>query len=195
MKSLKADPDRLWYVIRSNIKSEEKAMLNLLRAGYEVYLPRMRFETQNRRTKTYLVRERPLMTSYLFVSQPRINPDWYTLRACEGVESVLGDGRGFYLPVPYKLVEALYLDEIDMVHDDTRAARIHRKEEARTKKATMEMKYAAGRQVRVLDGPFADFFAEIESVTSAGRIKVLVSLFGRMSPVEFEAAQLSVEAA
>lgn len=191
MKSLRNDPDKLWYVVRTSIKGEDKAMLNLLRAGYEVYLPRMRFEVKNRRTNIYSVQERPLLMRYLFIAQPRYEADWYTLRQCKGVESILGDGRGFYLPVPFALVEALYIDEIDMVYDDTRQARIHRKEEARTKKATLEMKYAPGVKVRVTDGPFADFFALVEEVTSAGRIKALIELFGRSSAVEFEAAQLS----
>lgn len=184
--------DKNWYVVRTNIKCEEKAARNLRLAGYEHYLPVMRYEVKHQRTNTRIVKEKPLMLRYLFVAQPKGNADWFTLRACEGVECVLGV-EGQPIPVPFASVEQIFLAETDMVFDDTKEARIHRREEARTKKATTELKYAPGTLVHVVDrnNVFAMFGGTVERVTKAGKVKALMDLFGRMTPVEFDPEQLS----
>lgn len=184
--------DKNWYVVRTNIKCEEKAARNLRLAGYEHYLPVMRYEVKHQRTNTRIVKEKPLMLRYLFVAQPKGNADWYTLRRCEGVECVLGV-EGQPIPVPFASVEQIFLAETDMVFDDTKEARIHRREEARTKKATTELTYTPGTPVNVVDSGnvFATFRGTVEEVTKAGKVKALMDLFGRLTPVEFDPEQLS----
>ena len=87
---------------------------------------------------------------------------------------------------------AIYLAEVDMQFDDTRAARIHRNEEAKSKKAATEMRFPKGESIWVIDpgNPFVSFGGTVEQVTKAGRIKALVDIFGRLTPVEFDAGQL-----
>lgn len=182
--------DKDWFVVRSNIKCERKAADNLRKAGFETYLPMMRFERKNKRTHTIRTLERPLMLRYLFLALPRHAQHFGFARACEGVERILGDVENHPIPVPFALVNGLFLAETNLEFDDTREARIHRKEEARTKKATVALKFFAGSEWRVIDGPFASFNAEVENVTSAGLVRVLVSIFGRMTPVELEPDQL-----
>jgi transcription antitermination factor NusG len=186
------DPDKVWYVVRSNIQCEAKAAENIRLAGFDVYYPRQRIEKKHRRNNTYLVKERPLMVSYIFVGMPRDEKlrHFGFVRACEGVERFL-EYEGKPIPVSGKDVQAIYLAEVDMRFDDTRAARIHRKEEAATLKATTEMKYQQGNEFAIVAGPFATFTAIVEEVTKSGNIKAMVSLFGRLTSVEFEAAQLS----
>ncbi|CAN7354618.1 hypothetical protein LJR231_002052 [Phyllobacterium sp. LjRoot231] len=79
-----------------------------------------------------------------------------------------------------------------MQFDDTRAARIHRKEGAKSKKATTEMRFPKGGSIWVANSmnPFVSFGGTIQEVTRSGRIKALLDIFGRMTPVEFEAGQL-----
>lgn len=187
--------DKNWYVVRTNIKCEEKAARNLRLAGYEHYLPVMRYEVKHQRTNTRIVKEKPLMLRYLFVAQPKGNADWFTLRACEGVECVLGV-QGQPIPVPFKAVEKIFLAETDMVFDDTKEARIHRREEARTKKATAAMKYRPGADVWVTDerNPFATFGGIVEEVTSSGKVRVLMDIFGRLTPADFDVDQISTAA-
>ena len=109
---------------------------------------------------------------------------------CEGVERILGDVDNHPIPVPFALVNGLFIAETNLEFDDTRAARIHRKEEARTKKETIAMRFFAGSEWLVTEGPFSSFRAEVENVTSAGLVRVLVNIFGRMTPVELEPSQL-----
>jgi transcription antitermination factor NusG len=181
--------DKFWYVIRTNIKGEDKAMRNLSMAGYEVYYPRKRIEIKHKRTNVYSVKEQPLMMRYLFVAQPERNADWYTLRACEGVEGVLGiDGP---MRVPFRVVSQIYDAEFDMQFDDTRAARIHRKEEAKTKKETTAMKFQPGLLVHAGQGPF-DHYGHVQGVTNKGTVQVLFTMFGSMMTVEFQPEYLAV---
>lgn len=197
MAKLGIDQGKRWYVVRTNVRSERKAADNLRKAGFDHYLPTQRIEKHNKRSHTYRMTERPLMTGYLFVGLPAHSQHFGLVRGCQGVEDILkvrfGPGPEDFRPlcVPANAVEEIYLAEFDMQFDDTREARIHRKEEARTRKATVAMTFPATSEWLVSDGPFASFNAVVESVTSAGMVKALVSIFGRSTVVEFEPKQLS----
>lgn len=182
--------DKIWYVVRTNIRCEAKANDNLRKAGFETYLPRMRFERKNKRKRTIQTFDRPLMLRYLFVGLPRHEQHIGFVRACEGVERVLGDVDDHPIPVPFALVSGLFLAEANLEFDDTREARIHRKEEAKTKKATVAMKYFPGSEWIISEGPFTSFYAEVEDVSKTGLVKVLVSIFGRMTSLTLEPEQL-----
>lgn len=185
------DRSKLWYVARTNIKCEEKAADNLRKAGFDYYLPRQRVEIVNKRTHTVRTIERPLMLRYLFVGLDRSNLAFGFVRACEGVERILGDMDEHPIPVPAGMVEEIFLAETDLRFDDTRAARIHRREEARTKKENVARTFRRGRKVRALDGPFSSFGGVVEEVTSRGTVKALIEIFGRWTEVEFEPGQLA----
>lgn len=187
------DPGKDWFVVRTNPKCEEKATGNLRAAGFDVYYPRQRYERKHKRTNCITVHERPLMLRYLFVGLRPIDPPFGFVRACEGVESILGvNGRP--IKIPFSIVERIFDDEINLRFDDTRDARIARKKEAKTRRETMAMKYPVGSLVEVTDGPFASFHALVEGITSKGDIEVLVEIFGRMTPIELRSAQLQAVA-
>jgi len=127
------------------------------------------------------------------------------VRACEGVEYVLGvdesgGKRASYAmrPVPLNKKQVEQLTEImeaeaDFAFDETRAGKLHRREIGKTKAETTRMKFPTGTKVRINDGPFATFGGEVTNVTGRGYLMVLTSIFGRLTPVELEVGQ--VEAA
>jgi transcription termination/antitermination protein NusG len=80
-----------------------------------------------------------------------------------------------------------------MQFDDTRAARVHRKEDAKSKKAKTESEFSPGRSIFITEqgNPFATFGGVVDAVTNAGRVIALIDIFGRMTPVEFEPKQLT----
>jgi transcriptional antiterminator NusG len=193
MATFRINPNRRWFVVRTNIKCEQKATDNIRAAGFDVYYPRHRVERQNRRTNTYIVKEFPLMMRYVFVGLRQDDLAFGFVRACEGVECLLGV-NGTPIRVPASIVESILDAEINLEFDDTRDARIHRKEEAKTRKETMRMKFPQGGQVEITDGPFSGFQGFVDGFTSRGDIEVLVNLFGRMSPVEMRSSQLQAVA-
>lgn len=190
-----ASAGKSWYVARCSPQREAKAEHELRQAGFDVYLPRYRKDVQNRRTRTYVTREYCLIPSYLFVAVP--NGDFGNVwKKCKhinqrhpfvGVDDVPARVSGAD-------VERLQIMETDMQFDDTRAARIHRKEEAKTRKETLEMKYKPGREVTINSGPLAEFAAIVQEVTKHGDVKVVIRLFGSERSIEVEAEHLSTAA-
>jgi transcriptional antiterminator NusG len=54
-----------------------------------------------------------------------------------------------------------------------------------------EQSFEVGQEVRVIDGPFADFTGVIKEIDSKkGKLNVLVSVFGRETPVELDFRQV-----
>ena len=66
-------------------------------------------------------------------------------------------------------------------------------QEAESKKATTEMQFPKGEGILVSYSmnPFAGFGGVVQDVSKSGRVVALIELFGRMTPVEFEARQLT----
>ncbi|MGN8022175.1 transcription termination/antitermination protein NusG [Phyllobacterium sp. 22229] len=190
------DKDKHWYVVRTNVKAEAKAAENIRKVGYETYLPRRRVEVKNHKTHTYSLRESPLMPRYLFVSFQRMDANFYRVCSCDGVESILCVG-GRPIRVSANSVETIFLAETDMTFDDTRAARIHRKEEAASAKENAARKFPVGRDILVMGpgNPFASFEGVVDEVTKAGKIIALIELFGRLTPVTFDPSELILSVA
>jgi len=70
-----------------------------------------------------------------------------------------------------------------MQFDDIRAACVHRKEEAKSKKATTETRFPKGEAIWVSNStnPFATFGGTVQQVIKAWRIKALIEIFGRVT--------------
>lgn len=186
------DQSKCWFVVRSQVRQEDRAARSIQQAGFDVYLPTMRLEKKHRRNNTYSEVEKPLMVGYLFVGFTSFARHFGMVRKCDGVYDFV-KVQGEPIPVGAKEVLAIQIAETEMVFDDTRAARIHRKEEAKTRKLTTEMKFPAGRAVFVSDPKhaFVDFPAIVDEVTKTGNVKALINLFGRAVAVEFQATQLT----
>ncbi len=185
------DKEKHWYVVRTNVKGEEKAFENIRKSGFDVYFPRRRVEIQNHRTHVYHTRENPLMPRYMFVGFYSRDYSFWRVNSLDGVESILGvNGRPIRVSADH--IEAIHLAEVDMAFDDTRAARIHRQEEAISVKENTKRQFPAGSLVCIGEGPFASFGAIVEEITKTGKVVALIELFGRMTTVELNPKQICV---
>lgn len=184
-----------WYVVRTNIKCEDKAERNLRQLGYGTYAPWQRFERLNRRKRVWVQHQLRLTPRYLFLDTGDLRREqtpWGIIRASEGVEKVL-DNKGLPIPLGAEEVEALHAimaAERDYAFDETRAGKLHRREIGKTKKETTRMRFPTGVKVRINDGPFASFGGEVTNVNGRGHLLVLTEIFGRLTAVELEAGQV-----
>jgi transcription termination/antitermination protein NusG len=99
------------------------------------------------------------------------NKAWTVVRNSPGVTGFVGSGTH---PTP------LEKDEVRSIIKQMRA------EEPRVK-----VGFTLGQSVRVIDGPFADFVGTVDEINpEKGKVKVLVSFFGRETPVELDFLQV-----
>jgi transcriptional antiterminator NusG len=115
------------------------------------------------------ISERKFFPGYLLIEMEMTDESWHLVRTTQGVTGFIGAGRR---PV------SLSPDEV---------AEILRQTEERKDKPMPRVTFQKGEGVRVIEGPFTNFSGVIEEVNAArGKLKVLVSIFGRQTPVELE---------
>jgi transcription antitermination factor NusG len=183
-----------WYVLRTNIKSEEKAERNLAAAGFRTYAPWQKFERFNSRKKVWLHWELRVTPRYLFLDTgdiPLSSVPWGFIRACQGVEKVLD-----YRPLgkgDTAALEAIMAAEANYEFDETRAGKLHRREIGKTKKETTRLRFPIGSKITIKEGPFASFSGEVTNVNGRGHVQALVGILGRLVSTELETKDLALD--
>ena len=165
-----------WYVIHTQTGQELKVKQNLeqkLQQGQateligQVLVPTERVAEIRGGKKR--ISERKFFPGYLLVQMEMTDESWHVVRTTPGVTGFIGAGRE---PV------ALSEDEV---------GEIVRQTEERKDKPAPRVLFSKGEGVRVIEGPFANFSGTIDEVnTQRGKLKVMVSIFGRHTPVELE---------
>ncbi|MFC1988038.1 transcription termination/antitermination protein NusG [Chloroflexota bacterium] len=112
-----------------------------------------------------------ILPGYVLVQMKMSDQSWNMVRNTPGVTGFVGSGSK---PVP------LREEEIDQILKQMAVA---------TPKVKIGFKQ--GQSVRVTDGPFTDFVGIVDEISAdKGRVKVLLSLFGRETPVELDFLQV-----
>jgi transcriptional antiterminator NusG len=116
---------------------------------------------------------RMFFPGYVLIEMAMTEKVWYVVKETPRITGFLGDA---HLPV------ALKLDEV---------ARIKEQMVGVADKPRPKHSYNVGEPVRVTEGPFANFSGVLEEVNmERGKVKVMVSIFGRSTPVELEFSQI-----
>ena len=174
-----------WYVLHTQSGYENKVKhnlearahsMNMEERNYEVVIP-MEDVTEIRQGKKVVVPKK-MFPGYLLV-RTRLNDDaWYVVRNTPGVTGFVGAGNK-PSPLPRKEVEKFLTVKKDG-------------DEASAKRSRPRMEYEINETVRVKQGPFADFSGEIAEINADQlKLKVLVNIFGRETPVELEFSQVA----
>lgn len=179
-----------WFVVRTNIKCEYKALREIRHAGFEAYLPEYKIERFNRKKRISVVSTLILFPRYLFV-EARSVEDLGFIRGCNGVEDFLPGRPQEPMPVPADDVLGLRKAQADMQLDDTDEARRHRGETTRNTLAALR-KRLRNKRVRVKEGVFAGFPGSIEKVESLAKLRVLIEILGRETPVELHPGDVEI---
>ncbi len=170
-----------WYVVHTYAGYENKVKQNLASRVrsmaveekiFEVVIP-MEDVIEFKGGRKVVV-QRKLYPGYLYIRMELDDDSWYVVRNTPGVTGFVGSGAR---PVPLSRRE---VEEIlGMPLDDDVAEP--------TKKARPRLEYDVGEQLRVVNGPFADFNGIISEIdVDRSKLKVLVNIFGRETPVELE---------
>jgi len=168
-----------WYVVHTYSGHENKVAATLkqkIEANklqdriLDVIVPTQE-KIEIREGKKQTIRER-IFPGYVLVQMRLDDQTWYTVRSTAGVTGFIGVGNK---PTP--------LDE-----NEVETIQRFSKMEAPTYKAS----FSVNEAVKIIDGPFADFIGKIDEINEEkGKLKVLVSIFGRETPVELDFLQVS----
>ena len=167
-----------WYVVHAYSGHEEKVKKNLEKRIesmdmqdkiLQVLVP-MEDEIEIKDGKRRHVQKR-IFPGYILVKMHLDDESWYVVRNTPGVTSFVGSGTK---PVP--------LTERDV-------SKIQRQMKQEAPKIRVE--FEVGEAVRVVDGPFTDFHGKVDEINpEKGKLKVLVNMFGRETPVELDLLQV-----
>ncbi len=109
---------------------------------------------------------------YILVNMIVTEDSWFVVRNTPRVTGFIGAGGTD--PVPVKQ------EEVDAIFARMKAAHIEQDSE-----------YEINETVMIIDGPFSDFEGKINGIdTERGKVKLLVSMFGRETPVELDFLQI-----
>lgn len=169
---------RRWYVLHTYSGYEENVKRNLeqridtfamTEKIFEVMVPKeKKVKIKNGKRTTV---EEKIFPGYVLVEMIVDDESWYVVRNTPNVTGFVGSGT---TPTPVDPNEILGL-KTRVEKDET------------TQKIDLEVDTA----VRITDGPFKNFEGKVSEVEHAkGKIKVLVNMFGRETPVELDALQV-----
>jgi len=170
--------DALWFVVHAYSGHEEKVKKNLEKRIesmdmhdkiLEVLVP-MEDEIEIKDGKRRHVQKR-IFPGYILVKMKMSDESWYVVRNTPGVTSFVGSGNK---PVPLQ-------------EKEVKSILRQMKQEA----PKIRVEFQVGESVRVVDGPFTDFHGKVDEINpEKGKLKVLVNMFGRETPVELDLLQV-----
>jgi len=174
-----APPNAKWYVVHTYSGHENKVSANLKQRIETMKLADKIFDivvpTRNIVTVKHGKKEEQkekIFPGYILVKMVLDDASWLAVRTTQGVTAFVGAGNK---PTPISEKEVGTILKFMQM-------------EAPKYKTT----FSLGEAVKIVDGPFADFLGSIESIDEEkGKIKVLVSIFGRETPVELDFLQVS----
>jgi len=161
--------------VKSNLESRIASM-NMEERIFEVVIP-VEDVIEFKGGKKQVVSKK-VFPGYLLVRMDLDDDSWYVVRNTPGVTGFVGLGAR---PTPLSRREVENILQVK-TGDEVEGA----------KKTRPRLEYETGESVRVKEGPFADFTGTIAEINEDQlKLKVLVNIFGRETPVELEFAQVA----
>ncbi len=172
------DLGRRWYVLHTYSGYEENVKHNLEQRIesfdmqnkiFQVLVPKeKKIKIKNSKRQTV---EEKIFPGYVLVEMIVTDDSWYVVRNTPNVTGFVGSGT---TPTP---IDAKEINEL--------------MNRMKVEEPTHKIDVSVDDPVRITDGPFKNFEGKVQSVDETrGKIKVLVSMFGRETPVELDALQV-----
>jgi len=178
MPKQQIEQEKNWYVIHTYSGYEDAVAKNLKQRIeslsmedkiFDVIVPKeKKIKIKNGKRKTV---EEKIYPGYVLVQMVVTDESWYVVRNTPRVTGFLGAGT---TPIP--------VSKADM---DDLAKRME------TGEPEFTIDFEIGAEVKVIDGPFKGFEGKVSEIDKdRGKIKVLVNMFGRDTPVELDSLQI-----
>jgi len=172
------DLGKRWYVLHTYSGYEENVMRNLQQRIdtfdmhdkiFSILVPKeKKIKIKNGKRQTV---EEKIFPGYVLIEMVVTDDSWYVVRNTPNVTGFVGSGT---TPTPIDPNEMMNLTKRMQVEEPTHKIDVRINE-----------------PVRIIDGPFKNFEGKVETVDeNRGKVKVLVSMFGRETPVELDALQV-----
>ncbi|RKD24841.1 transcription antitermination protein nusG [Caminicella sporogenes DSM 14501] len=169
-----SDREAKWYVVHTYSGHENKVKANIEKIVenrgmedviYEIVVPtEEKVEIKNGKKKT---KQKKIFPGYVLVKMIMNDESWYVVRNTRGVTGFVGPGSK---PIP------LSDEEVRNMGIDNKLPSID---------------IEVGENVKVISGPFENFIGEVKGINLERQtLKVLISMFGRETPVELEFDQV-----
>jgi transcriptional antiterminator NusG len=168
--------EKRWYVVHTLTGQEEKVRASLQRVieggaaaeGIAQVLVPMEKVSEVKAGKKK-ISERRVFPGYVLVQMALSDEAWYLIKNIPGVAGFVGSGTR---PIPLA---------------DSDVTQILQSAQEKMEKPTPKVILEKGEGVRITEGPFNNFNGLIEEVNpEKGKLKVMVTIFGRATPVELE---------
>ncbi len=168
-----------WYIVHTYSGHENKVAKSLKQRvesmGFEEKIFDIIVPTRNTikvsQGKKETVKEK-IFPGYVLVKMILDDESWLLVRTTQGVTAFIGAGNK-PSPISDKEVEAI-------------------QKFIKTEEPLYKAAFVTGEAVKIVDGPFTDFLGTIDEIDEAkGKVKVLVSIFGRETPVELDFLQVA----
>ena len=168
--------ERQWYVIHTLTGQEEKVRVSLQRMVdteqgggpiSQVLVPMEKISEVKAGKKK--ISERRVFPGYVLIQMALNDETWYRVKSTPGVSGFVGSGQR---PVPLKEEEV---------------TQILQAAQEKMEKPIPKVIFEKGEGVRITEGPFNNFNGAVEEINpEKGKLKVMVTIFGRSTPVELE---------
>ncbi|MBU0634639.1 MAG: transcription termination/antitermination protein NusG [Candidatus Omnitrophica bacterium] len=170
------ETEKRWYVVHTQTGHEERVRTQLekkIKAAaaenliFQILIPTEKVsEVRGGKKK---IMERKFFPGYVLVEMKLTEQSWYLIKNTPGITGFIG---------PRARPQALREEEVET---------ILRQAEESKEKPQPKIIFEKGESVKIIEGPFTNFNGEIENIyPGKGKIKVMVSIFGRSTPVELE---------
>lgn len=178
-KDIKVSDQARWYIVHTYSGHENKVAKTLRQRietmGFENRIFDIIVPTRNTikvsQGKKENIKEK-IFPGYVLVRLVLDDESWLLVRTTAGVTGFVGAGNK---PTPISQKEVEVIQKF-----------------IKTEQPLYKAAFTVGEAVKIVDGPFTDFLGTIDEIDQAkGKVKVLVSIFGRETPVELDFLQVA----
>ena len=176
-----------WYVVHTQSGYENKVQQNIEARRrtmgmeshiHETVIP-MEDVVEFKAGKKVTTKKK-MFPGYLLVRAEMNDVSWDVIRNTPGVTGFVGHGRRGSKPSPLKRKDVENFLQVKTDGEQT------------VRRTKPRLLYEVGETIRVKEGPFADFSGEVAEINEDQlKVKVLVNIFGRETPVELEFSQVA----